>query len=323
MNLTRKYLSFQPWLAGFSNVIMSLEIAIALSKISNRVIILPDKVHIGNILTSIDPDLFMEYLYVFKDNWGIENIRHSEFELYKNIPYNYTGVEQFARIVYFAGDNPGQVDLPHANSHPANLRMDYAYVNQFEDDQIIHFPKNLFGRFYYNVECDCSELIKSCLDYHPKYYERIGITEKFNSIHYRSGDFWSFTEDRIKDPHDLLAAVRKYMDNSLPLYIATDCEYPDFFSILGKEYRLLFFDDVYSSEFNTLERAVMDQLTCTVSERFIGSRLSTFSDRIHILRAYNNKKLNYLNSLTTDRQEWDGKSYHTWDNLSSRAWVNY
>ena len=44
MMVEKKYISFEPWLGGFSNVRMSYELAIAISIITNRTIILPPKV---------------------------------------------------------------------------------------------------------------------------------------------------------------------------------------------------------------------------------------------------------------------------------------
>ena len=44
--MSDKYVSFEPWWGGFSNIRMSFELACAISEITGRTLILPPKYHI-------------------------------------------------------------------------------------------------------------------------------------------------------------------------------------------------------------------------------------------------------------------------------------
>ena len=91
------------------------------------------------------------------------------------------------------------------------------------------------------------------------------------------------------------------------------------FDFLKKTYNIFFLKDF--CEVGKAEALVLDTLICANAYQFYGSRMSTFSDYINIIRGYNNKLDNHRKSLNFNRPKikynkypWEVESYN-WQDL--------
>ena len=142
----------------------------------------------------------------------------------------------------------------------------------------------------------------------------------YDAVHIRRGDFrytqTQWTEELYQNLESLLDGnVRK----SVPLYIATD--EPDLlmFDFLKQKYNTVFLKDLTTA--SKSEELVLDTIICANAHMFYGSRMSTYSDYINIVRGYNNKIDNHRKSLNFDRKKikynkypWEVEAYN-WQDL--------
>jgi hypothetical protein len=85
----------------------------------------------------------------------------------------------------------------------------------------------------------------------------------------------------------ICAELRPHVPAGALLYVATDEADRSFFRPLGEVYELCFFSDLHPRDGLAIETiGAAEQLLCASAERFVGTRLSTFSGYINRLRGY-------------------------------------
>jgi len=135
------------------------------------------------------------------------------------------------------------------------------------------------------------------------------IAKPYNAIHVRSGDFHQTrTHSTTELFGNLRSMVDRYLDTSYPLFIATDEQDRKYFECLNG-YECYYLNDFMETDM--VSSIAIDTLMCANARLFYGSRYSTFTDYINILRHYNNKKncsKNLLNYTFT------GKEKYSWEN---------
>lgn len=325
--MENKYVSFSPYFSGLSNVIMSYELALAVSYITGRTLILPPKTWLlfisksqnlrdfSNIWEIFDKELIksefncVEFEDVPEICMMINHIKgNSSFT--KNISCYVSDVKEIFfgdmksstiseyHTVLYSGDIEDQQDFENFSSDRPLLSLDF-------DNKFIHFENNLFGSFWYNVYPGNSEKrnelkikINKCLKYQKKYYDlaeevknKIGI---YNALHVRRGDFLyarpEISED-INSPHNIMEKILPLFRCNVPIYISTDETDLRFFDRLKSVYQIYFFSD-FQDKFGVmddLDRAVLEQVICCESEEFYGTSLSTYSKRINVMRGSDKK----------------------------------
>lgn len=317
-----KYISFSPYFSGLSNVIMSYELAFAISYITGRTLILPPKTWLLFISKS-------QNIQDFSDIWEIfdKQMIKSEFDCveFKDVPEikmkmtSIRGDKSFTEnigshifdlkeiffgeennlsicdnhLVVFSGEINDDQDFKDFSSNRKILSLDF-------DNKFIHFENNLFGNFWYHVypgdykkRNELKTKINKCFKYKKKYYDiskevknKIGT---YNSLHIRRGDFlYARPElfDNIDSPSNILEKTLSLLPTKTPIYIATDEKNISFFDQMRSKYEIYFFDD-FKDEFGTLtdlDRAVLEQVICAESEEFYGTSLSTYTKRINVMR---------------------------------------
>jgi len=352
--MKEKYISFDSWWGGFSNVRMSYELIAAISIITNRTIILPPKVYC----------LFFSKINeksTFFDIWDVldKEAFTSQFKCveYKDVPeyallendYQYfQNVNDIAIPIMF-GDSFKQTGTqqPIGNSVIVNNINDINDFNKFSinreivnvnyGNKFIHFPRNLFGHFYYHVYGNGSyernlikEKIKNGIVYKKKYFDlaetiksKIG---EYNAIHVRRNDFVQVRpEYSIPQLDNLIYDIEFRIPNNIPLYIATDENDKSLFNSLKEKYDIYFLEDFFK-ELNSYESLAIDQIICSRADIFLGSKLSTFSDYINIMRGYSGKKdfhregTNFkMHKLVYDTFPWEVEQYG-WEKVYSYCW---
>ncbi len=145
----------------------------------------------------------------------------------------------------------------------------------------------------------------------------IAQLQPYNAIHIRRGDFIHKFNDRNLPINEIIKTVYNHFDPAIKLYIATDETNKQFFAPLLKIYDAVFIGD-YNKD-NVLFPEMLgcvEQLICAHAEKFIGTKLSTFSSYITRLRGYNNMQNKDI--LFTDRTE-----ERILDNKYNYSWVNW
>jgi len=348
-----KYISIEPWWAGFANVRMSLEIGLAISEVTQRKFVIPP----GIYFNAINPwDKKETYINPF-DIWE-EDVFRNTFNCvdYKNIPEYaaldgktyFAGADSFAKILTF---NDVYKEL-----HPLKSCIGYVLttdiVNQDDfdkfsqgrevfnlkfEDKFIHFPRNLFGHFYHSVYASSWEQKKEIkrkmlygFQFKKEHQDAVKTIceamKDYNAIHIRRGDFIDTRPQTVP----LLEQIPKFLNKhlfkkTLPLYIATDEKDKSIFNFLKPEYDIIFLDNFFS-DLSPLHATIYDQIICANSFQFLGSLMSTFSDYIHVNRASLGKATNPRVGNNFEKKElcyeyypWEVEDWG-WDNLYRYYW---
>lgn len=340
-----KYISFEPWWSGHSNLMMSFSLACAISEITGRILILPPKWHIL-FFTGNEKENFQDWWGVMNKSEFLKNFNCVEYydipeyvKLETDDSY-FSGVENIARVynrkpvdskLVYVNDLEFTPDFEEFNSDNRKI------VDLNVSDKFIHFDNNLFGHFYYHVYANSPEFRKSIktkikrglvyktqlLHKSWKVGDSIG---PYNAIHVRRGDFEHVRKRTMQDGDEILDSIKSKISNNLPLYIATDKKDRSFFLPLRRHYNVFFFDD-FSINCEGMELLCIEQLICSQSEKFLGSFLSTFTDYINIFRGYRgDKEVNYREGVNYDRGElvyqkypWETEQY-SWDKIWDYQW---
>jgi len=313
--MSGRYISFDAWWGGFNNIRMTYELAAAISVITNRTLILPPKIYCLFLSQHQDKNSFFDFWELFdKDAFT------SQFNCidYKDVPEysKYSSDKQ-----YFDGICNDIKCLPedeHTNWGPGKeiLHRSLAATDLYHEDQFIHFPRNLFGHWYYLLYMPnprTREVIKYKLKHGLKFKERYNTNffhnNQYNAIHVRSGDFNQTRKNSTENLFEnLYEKVSSRLTTELPLYIATDEKDKTKFECL-KGYKYYFLDSFIKPE--PASSIAIETLICAKAEEFYGTRFSTFTDYINILRYYNNKK---DCSKTLLNYEFSGDENYSWEN---------
>ena len=349
-----KYISFEPWWAGYSNVRMSFEIAIAISEITGRTLIIPPKVYFNGINDWNDTNSYLDIFSIWRKDTFLETFNAVDYHdveeyasLNSKIGY-FNGIDKIAEIKTFSSKYEELHPLPPPDK-------DFVVYNNIEDQEdfemfaagrkpfsvnseakFIHFPRNLFGHFYYIVygsSPDKRNYIKNKIirgiRFNQDLYRYANEAKKkmgnYNALHIRRGDFLS---DRPNMEYDL-SAINEFLPDyfyNKPVYIATDEKDKSFFDSLNIQNKH-FFSDLYEIT-DPLREIALDMITCSNAEEFLGSRLSTFSDYINVNRASINQNVRILEYNNHDSVDsaydvlpWNKDNQSSWHDLSQYYWT--
>ena len=164
--------------------------------------------------------------------------------------------------------------------------------------------------------------IKNGVKFKDEFFQKANqlMPGDYDAVHIRRGDFkytqTQWTDELYQNLESLLDGnVRK----SVPLYIATDEPDLSMFDFLKQKYNIVFLKDLTTASKSV--ELVLDTIICANAHVFYGSRMSTYSDYINIIRGYNNKIDNHRKSLNFDRKEikynkypWESEPYN-WQDL--------
>lgn len=176
-----KYISFSPHDAGFVNVLMNLEVALSLSEITGRTLIIPPNFWCFSISKEYGKEHFVNILKCFNREYIYSNFNCIDFydvpeffEMYSKIekeqtktqPYSYTGnihnhisdlknitfvnelqepcVLSDAQVVLYCGDIKNKSDFNNFSGKRTGLNLNF-------DEKFLHFEWNLYGTYWYSV----------------------------------------------------------------------------------------------------------------------------------------------------------------------------
>lgn len=341
-----KYISFDWWWGGWNNIRMTYELVGSLSYVSGRTIILPPKGYCLFFAEHNDKSTFIDMWDVldkekFTSQYNCIEYKDSPLTKYESNNQYFENICDDINCITF-GDKPknwgpqnfiakGLIyhsieNIKHFNKFNVDNRDLY---NIYSEEDIIHFPRNLFGHFGYHVYPPndtarkiLQQKVKNGIRFKQKFYDEANklMGGDYDAIHIRRGDFkyvhTTLVEKQYKELPSLLEGrVRK----NVPLYIATDEKDLSLFDNLKSEYNIVFLSDL-KKNIQTIDMT-LDTIIASNANIFLGSRMSTFSDYINILRGYNNKKdfsresLNFKhNNLIYKKYPWESEPY-AWHNL--------
>ena len=326
--MEKKYISFSPYFSGLSNVIMSYEIAFAISYITGRTLILPPKTWLLFISEGQNLENFSDIWQVFD-----KDLVMSEFDCVdqKDVPefkehlIQIRGEKSFTENITKFVDDVEEIIFPNrlGEIRKENSLCDTSIVlcNKIENtddfktfsgernplylnkrNKFLHFEGNLFGSFWYSIypgdkekRNELKNKINKCFKYNQRLFEMGGRVKKilgpYNSLHLRRGDFLSARPELIQEVDSaskILEKIASLLPTHLPIYISTDETDTSFFDLIKTKYKIYFYD-YFGFDLTTLERAVIEQIICYNSDQFYGTWLSTYTKRINVMRGVDNK----------------------------------
>jgi carbamoyltransferase len=311
----KKYISFEPWSGGFSNIRQSYETIAALSIITGRTIILPPKMYclfftefrkkntFIDIFDALDKEAFLNE-FDCVDYYDI-----SEYTQFENEFGYFDETYKVAKLIEFKHERNSSKDpidkyvLQFGKYDTIDFKMfsdGRESIDLNLDDKFIHFPLNLFTQFYYHVYADVEtrnlirEKIKRGIKFKKKFYDLADVIKThlgpYNAIHIRRNDFLHTRPETTLNIFDgLLNNIQPHLESTLPLYIATDESNRKLFYFLKGHYNIAFLE-FFHQNLSSFDAMVVEQIICANAEAFLGSEFSTFTHYIHVLRGQMGKK---------------------------------
>lgn len=292
---SKGYLIFKPWPGGFNNIRMSLEMALCLSYLTNRTLVLPPKYHMYLLEGESSIDTFFD-----TSDLGIKNITFDDFCKLKEINNEYESVKNISKILdYDAVVNVVNFEKINIPSYFKKWRTQINSEEYFTDEECLFLDSNLLGSasqsIYTNLNNEIKKLSAKYIRYKNEIFDLawqfinyLGDKDYY-SIHIRRNDFQY--KDLFITCEQILDNIKDIIPFGSKIYIATDHEDKSFFDPLVKHYSLYFYNDIKPNlniydDFDINWIPLIEQLICTRSIKFIGNKLSTLSSFIYRMRGY-------------------------------------
>jgi len=220
----KKYLIFEPYRCGLSNILMSFELAIALARITNRSLIIPPKLwyeqidfgkpkeswtnvwdildfnkinEVVEVIDLFDHDPFKNKIEEITDHYFyfIKNISNCVEDLYE---FNNDHEEEGRKSLELISNKSCFVNGLVDNEDFKLFSKGRTVIDVCRPEKYIVFRNNLFGYFWHQVYSgnkddrnDMKLKINGCMSYKQKYTEianNIFKRSGFNAVHIRSGE---------------------------------------------------------------------------------------------------------------------------------------
>jgi len=347
--MKHKYVSFDYWFGGWNNIRMTFELVGAISYVTGRTIILPPKGYCLFLSEHHDKSTFFDAWNILDKKAYLSQFNCIEYEdsvltKYSSEQQYYDGIHEDIHCVMF-GDEPnnwGPQQFPGTSVIVHNIE-DQNHYKEFTRDrskeyklpieeEIIHFPRNLFGHAMYHVYPPndtarrvIQQKIRDGVKLRSEFFDTSSriMPGDYDAIHVRRNDFKYVHTDTVeKQLNELPDLLEGRVRKNKPLYIATDEKDRSLFESL-RNYDLKFLSDLISTDDHTA--LCLDMIICSNAGTFLGSKYSTYSEYIHILRGYQNKKdfsrdgLNYKrNQIKYKKYPWEVEPYdwaNPWNEL--------
>lgn len=354
----RKYISFSPHDAGFVNVLMNLEVALSLSEITKRTLIIPPNFWCFSISKEYGKDHFIDMLKVFNKDYIYSNFNCIDFYdvpelsgLFSEIekkesdikPYSYTGniynvISDLKNISFLneSGEpcvlSDSQVVLhcgtPNNSEDFCNFLGKRKSLNLECEQKFLHFEWNLYGTYWYSVYPGDSKLrnnlkkkINTALMYHDKF------AEISNRVYNTIGSYNSihvrrndFLEDRVDHLSDVSTSSKF---SSIVKYLLKD-DNPIYISTDEKD--LNFFEEL--KKYKTLYFFKdfydgYDDLESSIIEQLVCANSETFYGTY---KSTYSKRINilrgYQNKQTSDGMGINNLYHQICDYTDALPWTN-
>jgi hypothetical protein len=317
-----KYLIFKPWNGGFNNVKMSLEIASVIAYRLNRILVMPS--HTSFSIDHLKKQYELSEFFDVK-NIGIETMNMKKFCSQNNITEDWDEIKNISKVYNFDITN-SYLNLTKEKEIDYKFHKERDIINIDNSPKNIYFDGNLLGSFYTILhDKNMNELKKyvgKCIHYNKIFFSMaesvIYYLEsnygKYYSMHIRRGDFNQVYNDVCVDIDTIHKNIRELIPEGSYLYISTDIVNKKDLGILNDKYKIFIFKDVINliKCDNEDFYGLIEQIICSRGEKFIGTKLSTFSNYIYRLRGY-------MNDIT-DKNYYINTELNTPDNKIEQEW---
>jgi GDP-fucose protein O-fucosyltransferase len=309
---TRRYLAFETDLGGFNNILMHFEIMVALAWLTGRTLILPPRTPF--YLLGSTPRSLLDF-------FDLDALKkHADVLTAEEFAPQSASHEEFHQLMRERGHSPGWNALEDVLVHPPNaLTTRFALIErlcgrrpvgltELEDEcEILYFPTtkehrmfSVFEAFFLFAnprnERRVRALVRDGVRYRPEILQLAERAieaaplagQRFSAMHVRRGDF-QYEETRIC-AEEMLHHTENLVPAGGNVYLATDETDSEFLRPFRERFQLVRFCDLPASvtaETPAHWAGILETLICAAApERFVGTRLSTFSTRIATLRGY-------------------------------------
>ncbi|MDJ0521683.1 MAG: O-fucosyltransferase family protein [Planctomycetota bacterium] len=312
----RGYLAFQPDYGGWNNVLMQLEILVVLAWLTGRTLVLPpaDRIYLlGKQSHDLGTFLDLEAL-----RCHVPVVTADEFAEARGVPA-FADYEAFSDWLQAHGHMPCWNALDDVLVHPPDAleqrpelgdrlleRRPIGIDAATAKAEVLYFPMTVEHRMFgvaetffllgdELVERRLRRLVRDALRYRP---EIVALAERalrapvlgrgFGAMHVRRGDFHRQYGETQINAERILAHTQAVFEPGQTLYLATDESDLSFFDALRTRFHVVTFEDVgVSADVEPHVTGIVETLICAAAPGpFVGTRLSTFSNRIATLRGY-------------------------------------
>ncbi|MDA1316212.1 MAG: O-fucosyltransferase family protein [Acidobacteria bacterium] len=313
-----RYLTFDTDSGGWNNILMHFEIMVVLAWLTGRTIIVPPATRLyllGNetlgLLDFFDRESLEKYLDVLTPR---------EYAASEGFGEEFATHERFHQHISERGYSPGWNAMEDALAHPPHAltarfeliprllgRRPVGIVGEADTCEILYFPASKKHRMFGVAEAfflfadplderRSRSLIRDAIRYRP---EIMRLAEaalqspalaglSFGAMHIRRGDF-QYDKTQIS-AESIVAHMANLFSPGQTIYVATDEQDLEFLQPVRERYDIVTLGQLDPEVVSAIPHhwsGIVETLICAAApERFVGTRLSTFSARISILRGH-------------------------------------
>ena len=313
-----KYLAFQIDSGGWNNILMQFEIMVVLAWLTGRTMVLPPATRMYllgkeqlSLLDFFDRDALDRHLDV---------LTPEEFIAREGLAAGLSTHEDFHRYMSEHGYSPPWNGMENTLAYPENAltarfeliprlfgRRPVGIVDEVKDCDILYFPTTKEHRMFGVAEVFFSfgdpqderrarTLLRDSIRYRRDIIELAETAlrspalagKDFGAMHIRRGDF-QYLNTRI-EAERIVAHTENLFLPGQTIYIATDEAATEFLKPLRDRYDVVTLGDLDADLVAAIPYhwlGIVETLICAAApDRFVGTRLSTFSARISLLRGH-------------------------------------
>jgi hypothetical protein len=312
----RGYLAFQADYGGWNNVLMQLEILVALAWLTGRALVLPPSTPL--YLLGDGPHPLGEFIDVNALRRHIPVLDAEAFAEAIGVPA-FVDHEAFSDWMSAHGHAPGWNALDDVLVHPRDALAQRAELAERVLDrrpihldaavshaEVLYFPMapetRMFGvaeTFFLfgdaRLERRVRRLVRDAIRYRPgilalaeRALRAPALGGRFAALHIRRGDFHRQYEATQIGAERIREHTQALFDPGQTLYVATDETDPSFLDPFRDRFHIVTFRDLgVAADTKPHWTGMVETLVCAAAPGpFVGTRLSTFSSRIATLRGY-------------------------------------
>ncbi|MCB2073719.1 MAG: hypothetical protein H6917_16775 [Novosphingobium sp.] len=314
----RKYLAFETDFGGWNNILMQFEIMVMLAWLTGRTLVLPPATPfylLGQEARRLEDFLDLAELQSrlpaltaeeFVAETGLEETtaQHEGFHTYMRAHGHCPQWNALEDVLVCPGDALQQ--RPELAERVLDRRI-VAYGGEAEACDLLYFPMDvkhrMFGvaeAFFLHAdtkrECAGRALLRDAVRFRK---DLLALAERalespalaggnFAALHVRRGDF-QYEKTQIS-AREILEHIEALLESGQTVYLATDEPESEFFAPLRERFCVVTFERLLPDVVEKTPdhwRGIVETLICAGAPgRFIGTRLSTFTARIQLLRGH-------------------------------------
>lgn len=298
-----QFLTYTPWPGNLNNTRMCFEVAVMIALLTGRTLVIPQGYrrlheHMGEDFRPLHPRDFISFESL---DSVLPSIPAEVYEVTRRYPRDRVELRFEPGEAVFCFPSVPQPDDPaharlraFASGRTRLLQLTPQLLNSETLDIKAPALEHFYTFFFFYNPDEARGYRQFIRDYvhFPVHLVQLacgiaGELGRYNAVHIRRGDFFQqFPEQAIPDMR-IFETLLATLPRELPLYVATDDPAAPLLNALRHHFRVTIAADFDGSRNLPPESlACLEQLICAPAQRFVGTRLSTFSAYITRLRGY-------------------------------------